>query len=62
MDDAQLIDSPGERPALTFVQFADYTGVGPDFVQMRPTVGMISSDIRLKLGCWEIHDEGSDAV
>ena len=25
MDDAQLIDSPRERPALTFVQFADYT-------------------------------------
>jgi len=23
MDDAQLIDSPRERPALTFVQFAD---------------------------------------
>jgi hypothetical protein len=28
MDDAQLIDSPRERPALTFVQFADHSS-GP---------------------------------
>ena len=41
----------------------DVVGVGPDFVQMRPRGGgMMSSDICLKLGCWEIRDEGSGAV
>jgi len=29
MDDAQLIDSPRERPDLTFVQFADNPPAGP---------------------------------
>lgn len=41
---------------------ADYTGVGPDFVPMRPRAGYITSDIRLKLACREIRDEGSGVV
>jgi len=38
MDDAQLIDSPRERSALTFVQFSDHTDEGSGSDSQKPVV------------------------
>ena len=66
MDDAQLIDSPRERPTLTFVQFADNdrnpqispaSGKPSKNASTPPLAGVSGMDLRLLSVQYLAHDD-----